>query len=74
MHAVNELVRAPAVRIEPLTDAAARLTGRLLAVSGTSDVVDGHVAVLAQALRATVVTSDPKDLHRLDPGLELITL
>jgi predicted nucleic acid-binding protein len=73
-HALIRLIGGDAVRVEPLTEEAARHVGQLLAASGTSDVVDGHVAVLAQSLQAAVVTSDPKDLNRLDPSLELIAL
>jgi hypothetical protein len=68
------LVRHGAVRVEPLSEEVALRVGRLLAAAGTSDVVDGHVALLARGLRATVITSDPEDLHKLDPELELITI
>jgi len=37
-------------------------------------VVDAHVAVLAERLRARVITSDPDDLIRLNESLELITV
>jgi predicted nucleic acid-binding protein len=41
--------------------------GELLARSGTSDVVDGLVALTAALERATVITSDPDDIaHLLD--------
>jgi hypothetical protein len=43
--------------------------GALLGRAGTSDVVDGHVAVTAQSARATVVTSDESDLRRLSEQL-----
>jgi predicted nucleic acid-binding protein len=39
--------------------------GKLLALSGTSDVVDGFVAITAAGNGATVVTSDPGDVTRL---------
>ena len=39
--------------------------GKLLALSGTSDVVDGFVAITAAGNGATVVTSDLSDLSRL---------
>jgi predicted nucleic acid-binding protein len=39
--------------------------GKLLALSGTSDVVDGLVAITAAGNGATVVTSDPGDISRL---------
>jgi predicted nucleic acid-binding protein len=39
--------------------------GRLLALSGTTDVVDGFVAMTAAEAGAAVVTSDPDDIQRL---------
>ena len=39
--------------------------GKLLAFSGTSDVVDGLVAITAAGNGATVITSDPGDISRL---------
>lgn len=39
--------------------------GKLLALSGTSDVVDGFVAITAAGNGATVVTSDPGDITAL---------
>jgi predicted nucleic acid-binding protein len=39
--------------------------GKLLARSGTSDVVDGLVALTAAKATAGVVTSDPGDIARL---------
>ena len=43
----------------------AGLVGRLLARSGTSDVVDGFVAVTAAETDAIVVTSDQGDIQHL---------
>ncbi len=39
--------------------------GRLLAATGTSDVTDAHVAVLAHRFDIPVWTSDPEDLTLL---------
>jgi predicted nucleic acid-binding protein len=39
--------------------------GRLLAQSGTSDVVDAFVALTAARLRAAVITSDAADIRHL---------
>jgi predicted nucleic acid-binding protein len=39
--------------------------GRLLARSGTSDVVDGFVALKAAEADAAVITSDQRDIRRL---------
>lgn len=40
--------------------------------SGTRDVVDASVALLARRHHAVVVTSDPDDLGRVDPSLPLV--
>lgn len=39
--------------------------GKLLARSGTSDVVDGFVALTAAQMRAAVITSDPDGIRHL---------
>ncbi len=49
----------------PFTDDVAEAVGRLLAASGTSDVVDAAVIVAALAHGAAVLTSDPTDLGKL---------
>ncbi len=48
-----------------LDDDAARDGGALLATSGTSDISDAHVALVALAHRGVVATSDPDDLVHL---------
>lgn len=58
--------------IEPLDADRARAVGVLCAAAGASDVVDGSVAVAALVRRATVITSDPDDLRRLVPSLDLV--
>ncbi len=73
-HATARLLRAGAVRIDPLSEDVAYRLGLLLAKSSTSDVVDAHVALLARRLHATVLTSDPDDLAALDPALPLVTV
>lgn len=44
----------------------------LLAASRTTDIVDAHVVICARRSRQTVVTSDPSDLHQLDPAAQLV--
>lgn len=39
--------------------------GSLLAAAGTSDVVDAHVVSVAKTYRASVITSDRRDLSTL---------
>ncbi len=68
------LIRQPTVDLVPLDRVDAVHVGRLLAASGTSDVVDAHVVVCARRSNQRVVTSDPGDLSLLDPTLELIVV
>ena len=51
----------------------ARAAGSLCGITGTADVIDASVALLAKRHHATVVTSDPADLRRLDADLRLVT-
>lgn len=71
-HATVRLIKSGVVRVDPLTDEVAFQLGQLLAASGTSDVIDSHVALLARRVRGTVVTSDPDDLAALDPALRVV--
>lgn len=45
--------------------------GLLLGKRGCSDAVDASVVICARVNQQSVVTSDPEDLHRLDPDLRL---
>jgi predicted nucleic acid-binding protein len=68
------LVRQPGTHVIPLDRVDATNVGRLLAASGTADVVDAHVVICARRAGQRVVTSDPDDLRRLDPSLEVVAL
>lgn len=58
---------------QPTLDAeTARAVGHVCGRTGTSDVVDAHVAVHAVARRLAVVTSDPEDIVALAPHLALV--
>lgn len=57
-----------------LNHEAARQIGELLRTSGTTDVVDAHVAALSEHLKAPVITSDPDDLTELHPAIDVITV
>jgi hypothetical protein len=70
-HAVGRLLKAAAVRIDPLDETTAYRVGLKLAESHTSDVIDAHVALLAARVGGRVFTSDPDDIGRLDPRLPL---
>lgn len=69
---LSRLIRQPTTDVVALDRVDAVHVGRLLAASGTSDVVDAHVVVCAKRSHQRVVTSDPEDLARLDPRIELI--
>jgi hypothetical protein len=71
---IIRLLRTGAVRTESMTEEIALRIGLLLAATGTRDVVDAHVVLLARKLNALVVTSDPDDLRRLDADLDLVTV
>ena len=64
-------LKASVVEVLPLSDARARAAGVLCGLSGTSDIVDASVVILARKHRCAVVTGDPADLRALDPSLQL---
>lgn len=68
------LVRQSTTDVVTLDRVDATGVGRLLAASGTADVVDGHVVLCARRAGQAVATSDPDDLRHLDPSLTLVTL
>lgn len=68
------LIRQPTTDVGELDRVDATNVGRLLAASGTSDVVDAHVVVCARRAHQGVVTSDPDDLRVLDPTLDLLAV
>lgn len=68
------LLRSKVCEIVALDGVHARIAGQLLGVSGTTDVVDATVAVLARRRDLPVITSDPDDLRRLDPTLDIVAI
>lgn len=68
------LIRQPTTDVVALDRVDATNVGRLLAASGTADIADAHVVVCARRRAQRVVTSDPHDLRRLDPDLEVVTV
>jgi hypothetical protein len=68
------LLRQPTTDVVVLDRVDATRVGRLLAASGTADIVDAHVVICARRARQHVATSDADDLRRLDPTLPLLTL
>jgi hypothetical protein len=58
----------------PMDGWIARRAGELCGLTGTADVVDAAVVVIARSQGLAVLTGDPKDLLRLDPRLPVITI
>lgn len=71
---LGRLVRQPTTDVVALDRVDATGVGRLLAASGTTDVVDAHVVLCARRAGQAVATSDPGDLRHLDPLLTLVEL
>lgn len=68
---LSRMVRQPTTDVVALDSADAIVVGRLLASSGTKDVVDAHVVVCARRTRQTVWTSDTDEILGLDPTLSV---
>jgi predicted nucleic acid-binding protein len=71
---LSRLVRQPKTAVVALDATDATQVGILLAASRTNDIADAHVVICARRNGEAIVTSDPKDLRRLDPRVLLITL
>ncbi len=59
------------VQVIDLDGTVARVLGRMLGVSRTSDPVDAHIVLLARQRAWPVLTSDSADLHAIDRTLDL---
>ena len=69
---LTRLVQLPGTEIVSLTHGDATNVGRLLATSGTADVVDAHVVLCARRREQAIITSDPDDIRLLDPTVEIV--
>jgi predicted nucleic acid-binding protein len=68
------LIRQAVTDLVALDGPEATAVGRLLAKTGTADIVDAHVVVCARRAGQAVVTSDPDDLRRIAPGVQLVAV
>jgi len=68
------VLRSRDTRIDVLDENAAKAAGVLCGRTGTSDIVDASVVISARLHHAVVVTSDPDDLRRIDPSIEVESL
>lgn len=62
------------VEVVHLDEYAARAAGQLCGATGTDDVIDATVVLCARTRGRRVATSDPEDMRRLDPTLDLVVL
>jgi hypothetical protein len=67
-------LRSDEVQVVPLDEHLARACGELCGAAGSPDVIDASVVILARVRRDPIVTSDPKDLRRLDPSAKIVAL
>jgi len=68
------LIRQPTTDLAALDGTDATSVGILLAASRTKDIVDAHVVVCGKRSRQPIVTSDARDLRRLDPTAVLVSI
>jgi predicted nucleic acid-binding protein len=68
---IRALLNGPTTDIPPLDRTLAEAAGTLCGRTGTSDVIDASVVLEARRADAVVITSDVRDLRRLDPSLRL---
>lgn len=68
------LLASEVCEVLALDDTDARASGQLLGITGTTDVVDASVAVVARRRGLRVFSSDPDDLRRLDPALDIVVV
>ena len=71
---LSRLVRQVGTDLVALDGPDATSVGLLLAASATADIVDAHVVICARRTGQQIVTSDPKDLRRLDSSLHLVAV
>jgi PIN domain nuclease of toxin-antitoxin system len=69
--ALRALLNSSTCQVPALDRALAEAAGSLCGRTGTSDIVDASVVLIARREHAPVATSDVEDLRRLDPTLRL---
>lgn len=70
---LSRLLNSELLSEAPLATTASRRIGVLSAATGATDVVDGHVALLAMERQALVLTSDPDDICRWGVAEDRVT-
>ena len=67
-------LRSEEVQVIALDEQLARACGELCGATNSPDVIDASVVILARLRRDIIITSDPKDLRRLDPTAQIISM
>ena len=67
-------LRIDEVEIIPLDEQLARACGELCGATDTADIIDASVVILARLRGDPIITSDPRDLRRLDPTCPIIPI
>jgi len=70
---IARLLRASVTSVVPLDQRLALRVGARCAATGISDVTDVSVALCARDRGYPVVTSDPGDIHAVEPSLRLLS-
>jgi len=68
---LSALLKGETTSVPVLDQLMAQAAGTLCGRSGTADIVDATVALIARLEHAVVVTSDVEDIRRLDPTLAI---
>jgi hypothetical protein len=71
---LSRLIRQADTDLVPLNGPDATAVGLLLAETATADIVDAHVVICARRTGQVVVTSDPGDIRRMGPELQLVAV
>lgn len=66
------VLAADPVVVHALDNEEAKAVGHLCGASGTSDVVHASVVLVARRVGGVTVSSDPEDLHVIDPHLDVV--
>ena len=67
-------LRIDEVEIVALDEQLARACGELCGATETADIIDASVVILAGLRGDHIITSDPRDLRRLDPTCSIIPI
>jgi hypothetical protein len=69
---LGRLLKSPDIDIAVMTLNVARSIGLICAEANHDDVVDVHVVLCARQRHHAIVTSDPRDIARIDPAVPRI--